>query len=161
MKIDKNLIFKLCFWIFFGILVNSFELISIRKICQYPEHGPFFYGFPMIYRTNMTWVNSGSGIIYLFGTLVNAIFWGGMFFGFFQLVAKCLSEKFSKIIIGIMAVIAFLNFLIVTNAYELDFKLHHEVKMDYYQQDIECNRSLKLFNFWLDEALIENDQPNF
>lgn len=76
MKINKDSILKIGFWFLFGFLLRTCELVTVRKICFYPEYGPYYYGFPMIYRTNTTWVNTGSGNIYALGLLINSFFLG-------------------------------------------------------------------------------------
>jgi len=158
MKIKAEAIGTLILWLSIGILINSIEILSIRKICHYPEHGPFFYGFPMVYRTNMTWVNSGSGIIYMSGLIVNGFFWGSFIFFLKQLLSKVLPKKAVQIFISLIVMICLINFTMTLIAYDLAYKFHHKVKMDYYQQEIECDRSLKLFNFWMDEGQIEKNQ---
>ncbi|MFT6334778.1 MAG: hypothetical protein ACJATI_001524 [Halioglobus sp.] len=154
MKINKETIFKIGFWFFFGLLLSSVELVTIRKICFYPEHGPNFYGFPMIYRTNTTWVNTGSGNIYVVGLFINSIFWGGLSYVISNSIRKLINSRSVKIGITITLLLSTIFNCFIFSCFDLSFKFHHTSKMNYYQQDIECERTVEIFNLWTDNPYI-------
>jgi len=158
MKITKEIIWQTILFTILGLLFNSLELISIRKICYYPEHGPYFYGFPMIHRTNMTWVNTGSGTIYLLGLIVNGLFWGLILYGLKRITTKLTSNRISKYLLSAMAIISLIYFILIQNVYELKFEFNHTVKMDYYHQEIECDKTIKILNLWTDEFQSKTNQ---
>ncbi len=149
MPITKRQVLSILFLICLGLLLNSLELVTFYKVCEYPEHGPDYYGFPMIYRTNMTWVNTGSGIIFILNWIVNIIFWIAISIGLWNFIKKILKLKmeFPKpimlAIIGITAVIQLINMDVL----DLKYELVHDVKMNYYQQEINCESRLLFFNF--------------
>jgi hypothetical protein len=131
------------------LLLNSLELVTIKKICEYPEHGPYYYGFPLIYRTNMTWVNTGSGIIFTLNWIINIIFWLVVSIGLWNITRKILKLKkeFPKAIMLIIIGITIVLQIIEMKALDLRYELVHDVKMNYYQQEINCESKLVFFNF--------------
>jgi hypothetical protein len=70
MKLLKNSIRSLPL----AAMVVTFDFATWRHVCDYGgDVGPYFYGFPMIYRTEIPWVNSLSGEFYLLGFLVDLL----------------------------------------------------------------------------------------
>lgn len=58
----------------FAVILVGLDLFTIEHVhtCT-DEHRPSLYGFPMVHRTGVPWVNSMSGVRYVAGTLVNVI----------------------------------------------------------------------------------------
>lgn len=149
MTITKRQILNIVFLFCLGLLLNSLELVTIKKVCEYPELGPHYYGFPMIYRTNMTWVNTGSGIIFILNWLINILFWVVVSIGLWNITKKILKLKkeFPKSIILVIIGISIFFQLIKLNALDLRYELVHNVKMNYYHQEINCESKFLFFNF--------------
>lgn len=148
MTVTKKQILNILFVICLGLLLNSLELVTIKKVCEYPEHGPFYFGFPMIYRTNMTWVNTGSGNIFILNWLINVIFWIMVSIGFWHFTKRIINLKkgFPKAIKLIVVLIAIVFQIIEKDTFDLEYILVHDVKMNYYQKEIKCNSKLIFFN---------------
>lgn len=52
------------------------DVLTIERMDTCPdEHLPTLIGMPLAYRTSIPWVNSGSGVLYLQGLLVNIACW--------------------------------------------------------------------------------------
>ena len=131
----------------FALGLTLSDLIAFEYICEYGELGPTFYGFPFVYRTNTTWVNSMSGEIYLTGLLLNTLFWFIITIGLVFLFKKIKNIVAKKILkIGGWAFFGFIVFLGLLSILAIDWRLeisHDDFKMNYYTTDIECKRNLK------------------
>jgi hypothetical protein len=120
-------------------------MLTFEYVCDYPELGPRFYGFPFIQETNSSWVFSMSGDIYILGFIGNFIFWALFFFGL-TLFLKKVKNRFLNILIKILGwsvvvwsvFVAFLYFGAIDWRFEFT---HDNFKMNYYEQDIKCDRS--------------------
>ena len=124
------------------------EYLIFEYVCDYPEGGPKFYGFPFVQETDATWVNSMSGEIYLLGFLGNLIFWALIIRGIVFIASK-LKRKIIKRVIGIFAWLIFTWSLFISfvNFNAVDWRIeftHDNFKMNYYQSDIECKRNFFL-----------------
>jgi len=120
------------------------QCLTFEYVCEYPEYGPKFYGFPFVQETDKTWVFSMSGEIYLFGFLGNLVFWTLIIGGIVLLLEK-IKEKLTKKIIGIFGwlILAWSLFISVVYFGAVDWRLeftHDNFKMNYYQTDIDCER---------------------
>lgn len=121
------------------------EMLTFEYVCDYPELGPRFYGFPFIQETNSSWVFSMSGDIYILGFIGNFIFWALLFFGV-TLFFKNLKNRFLNILIKIVGwtvvtwsvFVAFLYFGAIDWRFEFT---HDNFKMNYYEHDIKCDRN--------------------
>lgn len=124
------------------------ELLIFEYVCDYPELGPKFYGFPFVQETNTSWIFSMSGDVYLIGFLGNLLFWTIIIGGVIFFVAK-IKGKLIKRIIGIFGwlIIAwslFISFVYFTSVdWRLEFT-HDNFKINYYQSDIDCERNFLL-----------------
>lgn len=124
------------------------DYLIFEYACDYPEHGPKFYGFPFAQETNSTWVFSMSGEIYLLGFLGNLIFWTVIITGLVFLVSKLngrLVKKITKLlgwlIIAWSLFISFVYFAAID--WRVEFT-HDDFKINYYQSDIDCKRQFFL-----------------
>ena len=125
------------------------EPIVFEYIPLYPEGemGPEYFGFPFIYRTDTTWVNSMSGEIYLKGLLGNLIFWGGIIliasFGIDKLKGKF--KKATQILtISFGALVC----LIALTSTAIDWRFHfdhNDMKGDYFINELDYNKELHMF----------------
>ena len=136
--------------LFFSIITAlgfiSGNYITFEYVCNYPERGPKFYGFPFVQQTDTTWVFSMSGELYVFGFLGNLIFWG-FIIGAIAWFLDTIKEQFVKKMMGvfgwIVVVAALLNSYVNLAAIDWRLKLSHDnFKMNYYQTDIPCERHL-------------------
>lgn len=58
------------------------DVVTIERMDTCPdEHLPTLIGIPLAHRTSIPWVNSGSGVLYLQGLLVNIACWTVMLAG--------------------------------------------------------------------------------
>lgn len=58
----------------FAIIIIGLDLPTREHIhICHDEHRPSLFGFPMVHRTGVPWVNSMSGVRYVSGTLVNVL----------------------------------------------------------------------------------------
>lgn len=74
-----------------GLLLS--DVITIERIDTCPdEQLPSLIGMPLPYRTSIPWVNSGSGVLYVQGLLVDLLIWwmvvGGMAWGLGRVVPE-------------------------------------------------------------------------
>lgn len=55
-----------------AIVLVCLDIITMEHVhsCT-DEHRPSLYGFPLVHRTGVPWVNSMSGVRYVWGTVVN------------------------------------------------------------------------------------------
>ncbi|SNR16424.1 hypothetical protein [Tenacibaculum jejuense] len=144
MKELKKVVFSIILSL--GMITDDF--LIFEYICDYPELGPRFYGFPFVQETNTTWVNSMSGEIYLFGFLGNFIFWIVLFRILIQLFIKLKQTVIIKLIQVLVSVLS----LFYTYAYFLaiDWRLsltHDNFKLHYYQSEPSCKKIFK-FSRW-------------
>lgn len=140
----KKLIFSII--IAFGFIMD--EYLTFEYICDYPERGPKFYGFPFVQETDTTWIFSMSGEIYLFGFLGNLVFWTIIIGGIALLLDK-IKRKLTKKIFKIFGwlIFAWSLFISFVNLAAVDWRLeftHDNFKMNYYQSDIDCKRNFLL-----------------
>ena len=148
MNTHKRKIISVVFLFCLGLTFNSFEFLTFMKVCEYPEHGPYFVGFPFIYRTNMTWVNTGSGNYYLLNWLGNIVFWFSVVYLLWIALKKMF--KFNGVIplkgmiLGILFSVAYQ--VTIMNVLDIRYLLVHDVRLDYYDSDIKCNSKLIFFN---------------
>ena len=139
---------KLIFTIITALGFVTDECLIFEYVCDYPERGPKFYGFPFVQETDTTWIFSMSGEIYLFGFLGNLIFWTIIIGGIVFLLDK-IKGKLIKKIIGIFGLLILVWSLFISFVYfgAIDWRLeftHDNFKMDYYQSDINCERNFLL-----------------
>jgi hypothetical protein len=138
--------------VFFSIIASlgfiSDEMLTFEYICDYPEMGPRFYGFPFIQETNASWIFSMSGDIYLIGFTGNLVLWAIIFFGvtlFLKKIKNKFLNKFFMIfgwcIVVLSVFITFINFAAIDWRLELT---HDNFKMNYYENNINCERSFIL-----------------
>lgn len=125
-----------------GIVTSG--LFTYEYVCDFPEAGPKFYGFPFVQRTDTTWIFSMSGDIYLFGFLLNVAFWSGIIYLLGWAISPIKNPIIARTrtvlgwaVFGIMLLLSIQNLTII----DWRIKLHHDnFKMHYYQHDIECER---------------------
>lgn len=80
-----------------GALLVS-DLLTIQRVDTCPdEQLPALIGVPFAYRTSIPWVNSGSGVLYVQGLLVDLLFWwmvvGGMAWGLGRVVPEAVRRS--------------------------------------------------------------------
>ena len=80
-----------------GALLVS-DLLTIQRVDTCPdEQLPSLIGMPLPYRTSIPWVNSGSGVLYVQGFLVDLLFWwmvvGGMAWGLGRVVPEAVRRS--------------------------------------------------------------------
>ncbi len=58
----------------FAIVITGLDVVTVEHVhtCT-DEHRPSLFGFPMVQRTGVPWVNSMSGVRYASGTVVNTL----------------------------------------------------------------------------------------
>lgn len=139
---------KLIFSIITALGLITDEFLTFEYVCNYPEYGPKFYGFPFVQETNTTWVFSMSGEIYLFGFLGNLIFWTIIIRGIILLLNK-IKVKLMQKIIGVFGLLILAWSLFISLIYfaAIDWRLkytHDNFKINYYQYNIDCERNLLL-----------------
>ncbi len=134
--------------LFFSPALVFLELISFRYTCQYEDGGPDFYGFPFIYRTSNVWVNSLSGEFYVLGCIGNMLFWTVILFALMTGI-KRLKIPIHKLTSRVWGVFLLLfGFCIVYSTLSIvdwRYQWQHDFKMDYYSDDIICNREIQFF----------------
>jgi len=133
-----------------GFVWITSNFITFHYVCDYPEHGPSFYGFPFVQQTNSTWVNSFSGELYVFGLLGNLALWSLVFYGLIWLINDVLGKKIRKLlfIVGVLTFVLSIIFIsLYFQVYEWRFEWSHDdFKLNYYQTDITCERTLRIFD---------------
>ncbi|PHS62797.1 MAG: hypothetical protein COB12_10290 [Flavobacterium sp.] len=136
---------KLIFSIITALGFITDEYLTFEYVCDYPERGPKFYGFPFVQQTDSTWIFSMSGDIYLFGFLGNLIFWT-IIIGGIVLLVNIIEGKWTKKIIGIFGWLIFVWSLFISFVHfaAVDWRLeftHDNFKNNYYQSVIDCERN--------------------
>jgi hypothetical protein len=139
----RNILFALIF----GVGLTFSDIVAFEYVCDYPELGPKFYGFPFVYRTSTTWVNSMSGDLYLQGIISDTIFWFIIVYVLILGLKKLKNIKIKRVlrVIGLL-IFGFSLFLTIISFLAIDWRLeisHDNFKINYYLNEIECNRTLK------------------
>ncbi|WP_298489013.1 hypothetical protein [uncultured Maribacter sp.] len=135
---------KIIFSIITALGCITDEFFTFKYVCDYPEHGPEFYGFPFVQETNTSWIFSMSGEIYLFGFLGNLVLWTLFIF----ILVVCLHKIKGKLAQKIIPVFGWLIMawsILVSFVYfgAIDWRLkytHDDFKINYYQSYIACER---------------------
>jgi len=120
------------------------EYFTFQYVCDYPEHGPEFYGFPFVQETSTSWIFSLSGEIYLIGFFGNLVLCTLLIF----ILVLCLSKIKGKLAQKIILVFGWLIIawsILVSFVYfgAIDWRLnytHDDFKINYYQSHIVCER---------------------
>lgn len=138
--------------LFFGIaafLLPFIDIISIRYSCFHNEMGPELYGFPFIYRTQIPWVNSFEGNLYLLGYLGNALF--------YLLIIKLIELSLNKIneniirnkYFKISTIIVFILTIVFSSLpvfiYEWECELTTKKILEYADQPLNCEKQWIFF----------------
>ena len=127
-----------------GILTIDF--FKFEYICDYPEIGPTFYGFPFVQETNRTWVNSMSGEIYILGFLGNLLLWTLFFRVIFQFFKRFQNKVTFKVIRLLLVVFCLFNVHMYFSIIDWRFSYsHNNFKLNYYQSEPYCKRIFKLY----------------
>lgn len=125
------------------------DIISIRYNCFHEEMGPTLYGFPFIYRTEIPWVNSFEGNLYILGFIGNVLFYfliiNLIIIGLKRINEKIISNRIIKIgsIIFSMPIIFVGVFNIFIYEWELYFTTEEILK--YADEPLNCMKELIFF----------------
>ncbi|NER16020.1 hypothetical protein [Spongiivirga citrea] len=135
-------------------LITAFGLICYQPIrfkyaCDFKEHGPEFYGFPFVQETG-TWVSSFSGILYLSGFLGNLAFWFVLVYSLVYFIKKTnnrIVNNIKSILVYSIILISIFYGYLHFDVFIWDIEWSHDnFKMNYFQEDVECERTLLFFN---------------
>ncbi len=142
---------KVIFSVIIALGIISSKLIAFEYICEYPEVGPKFYGFPFVQQTNTSWIFSMSGDIYLVGFLGNLMFWS-ILICLLSLPLNNVKKTSLKKGITIVGYVMICCALLVSyiNFAAIDWRIkrsHDDFKIDYYTTQIDCERTLMFWNF--------------
>ena len=141
----KKILASLCIAVGFT-LTNS---ISYKYVCKTDERWPDFLGFPFVQSTDRSWIFSMSGDLFIRGFIGNILFWGLFFYGVIYLlgIAKHkVCKIISKSVITIFCIfsLVFIYFEITVFDWRLEWD-HDNFKMNYYIQDLDCEKTFKFF----------------
>lgn len=131
----------------FGFVFGEPIVFEYTPLYPKGEMGPEYFGFPFIYRTDTTWVNSMSGEIYLKGLIGNLIFWIIVIwitsFGINKLKgAFGKAMRILIIIFGSLVCLVALTSMVIDWRFHFD---HNDMKRDYFIDELEYNKELQLF----------------
>lgn len=141
---------KILLSIILSLGMISSDIIYFKYTCVTDEKWPSFLGFPFVQSTDTTWVFSMSGILYLKGLFGNIIIWSIFFYLLLFIIYKITKGKFvlAKNILAFLTVCYSLFFTLFF-FYAIDWSLgwdHDNFKMDYYQTNLECTRTLHILD---------------
>ncbi|WP_157814134.1 hypothetical protein [Olleya sp. Bg11-27] len=142
----KKILAALCLAVSFTLQ----HFITFKYVCQTDERWPTFYGFPFVQSTDHSWIFSMSGDLFIKGFIGNILFLGLFFYGVIYLlgIAKhkiCKIISKSVIIILCIFSLVFIYFEITVFDWRLEWD-HDNFKMNYYQQDLDCEKTFKFFD---------------
>ena len=142
---------KFIFSVIVSIGIVTINIPTFEYIPDYPhgEMGPEFYGFPFIRSTDTTWVNTGSGEIYLIGFIGNIIFWSFLCMTVIYFTEK-IKRPIIKIIINssgvVLVILSVMISILYYSAIEWRIKLDHDsMKNEYFIDDLEYERNF----YWI------------
>lgn len=140
---------KYLFLVILAIVFTSSNIVTFEYLCDYPERGPKFYGFPSVQQADTSWVNSMSGEIYVLGFLGNLLFWMAIVGSAFFMLSK-VKQVLTKAIINVLVCLFFVlsMYFSLLNFTMVDWNLkwtHHNFKIGYYKSEIVCKRNVVLF----------------
>lgn len=131
----------------FGFVFGEPIVLEYNPLYPVGEMGPEYFGFPFIYRTDTTWVNSMSGEIYLKGLIVNFIFWVIVILITVFCIDK-LNGRFKKVTqIFFISFGLFVCLIALTNTV-IDWKLHFDhnnMKGDYFINELDYTKKIHFF----------------
>ncbi len=145
----SRLLGKIVLSITFGFVWIISNFITFHYVCDYPEYGPSFYGFPFVQQTNSTWVNSFSGNLYLSGMMGNLIIWSLVFYMLLSLINDVLGRKIKKALfllglLGFVTSIIYISFYFEAYDWRIQWS-HDNFKIDYFSDTIQCKRTFYFF----------------
>ncbi|MEL6811329.1 MAG: hypothetical protein AAFP76_08355 [Bacteroidota bacterium] len=127
-----------------ALAITSNDLLIYEYVCQFPEHGPSFYGFPFVKSTNTSWVFSMSGDLYVLGFIGNVLFWGVLLYIPIHLMGLIKIKRVRNIFMVLGWILFSLGCISTSLGLTvIDWRLewHHDnFRMNYYQTDIECEK---------------------
>ena len=133
--------------VLFGFGLAFSDVITFEYVCDYPEYGPSFFGFPFVYRTSTPWVNSMSAVLYVTGSVGNLLFWTTIVYLVASLVEKLKRGWTRRVVTIILSGICILSLGLTTVELAIiEWGIetgHDDFKMNYYQDDIDCERTVK------------------
>ncbi|WP_272022957.1 hypothetical protein [Olleya namhaensis] len=141
----KKILASLCIAVGFT-LTNS---ISYKYACKTDERWPDFLGFPFVQSTDGSWIFSMSGDLFIKGFIGNILFWGLFFYGVIYLLGIAKHRVYKIIFKSVITI--FCIFSLVYIYFEItvfDWRLewdHDNFKMNYYIQDLDCEKTFKFF----------------
>ncbi|WP_282069893.1 hypothetical protein [Olleya namhaensis] len=141
----KRLLATLCIAVAFTLP----HFVTYKYVCLTDENWPDFYGFPFIQSTDRTWIFSMSGNLYAKGFIGNVLFWSIFIYGlvyFLDTIKHKFFRVFGKIVIVALCVMSVV--VISFEAFVFDWRLewdHDNFKMNYYIQDLDCEKTFKFF----------------
>ncbi|QCE43354.1 hypothetical protein [Psychroserpens sp. NJDZ02] len=141
----KKILASLCIAVGFTLT----NCVSFKYVCETDERWPMFYGFPFVQSTD-SWVFSMSGDLFIKGFIGNVVFWSLLIFGLINLL-DTVRHKFFKVIIKVVIVVLCVLsvVLIYFESTIFDWNIHWDhdnFKMNYYQQDLDCEKTFKFFD---------------
>ncbi len=125
------------------------DVIVFRYACNCNFDGPNidYYGFPFIYRNNLTQACSGCGNLYLSGFIGNILFWFMLIYIFYFIYVK-----FAAPIINLKIQTFFAWLLTITsigiilfNIYVYEWTIEMSCDQDLYCKESQCKREIKFF----------------
>ncbi|MEM5538206.1 hypothetical protein [Olleya sp. AS48] len=141
----KKILASLCIAVGFTLT----DSISYKYVCKTDENWPSFLGFPFIQSTDRSWVFSMSGDLFIKGFIGNILFWSLLFYGVIYLLSIAKHKVYkiiSKSVITIFCIfsLVFIYFEITVFDWRLEWD-HDNFKMNYYIQDLDCEKTFEFF----------------
>ena len=137
----------ICFVIALGLTLA--KIITFKYVCETDENWPEFYGFPFVQSTNTSWVFSMSGELYFIGLIGNTLFWLLIILfinHFYSKIKLSWLIQIGKIFSGFIVLASLV--IIISELFIFDWRLkfnHNDFKLNYYQKDLKCERTLQFF----------------
>ncbi|WP_299677619.1 hypothetical protein [uncultured Dokdonia sp.] len=146
MKITRIIIITLL-----SLALPLLDIVTFRHSYDFNgDMGPDFYGLPLIYRTEIPWVNSLSGDFYILGYFGNVFFYSIVLVIFILLIKRIkLNGLFKKLWnvswIGASVVLIFFAaiFFIIT---EWRFEWTNSEILKYTNQSVACSKTLEFIS---------------
>ena len=140
---------KVILSIVFAIGIVFSDIVYFEYTCITDENWPTFLGFPFVQSTNTSWIFSMSGELFLRGLLCNILFWGVLIYIFVFFIERITVGKFyiAKWISSLLLMFLAL-FISIISLLAIDWRMnwdHDNFKRDYYQTELDCERSFHFF----------------
>ena len=110
-----------------GAAIVTLNIFTWMHICDYKgDIGPKFYGFPLIFRTEVPWLRSLSGRFYLAGFIVDTLIYSliiGLLLKIIGVIKSLRLNKNAKIVVWIFITIIS-TLIIIQNHININWKYY-------------------------------------